>query len=266
MLFLLLSAGLMIFFEHLSKIEAARSFSIFAYILTYIYSWDLVAKVVGLALFWRTPSGLLLCMVLFFSILAFYELVHRIAKANIDKKVSISAIVLLAVVGATGAWHNTFPREELVLPKLSAEEQIFKIDVKFPLFGFFELEVLRIHGIDKAAWYDRNEHGPILVRTTPDKIKRVNFGWAPIEPAPEWEPFAPREPNKSVLSTIPKMLYFIFLWSKAWMPILLFALFYYMEHPRMNFFSEIFPRQRFIYHDLGSIISNNSLHVFPSNS
>ncbi len=267
-LFLVFSAGLMIFFEYLSQIEGIRSLSIFAYIFTYNYSWNPVTNAVGVAWLGRGQIASVIGIFLFFSILSFYEAAYRIVneyfKSNIDKRVFFSIIALLLLGGILGAWYNTFPREELILPPdLSMEEQAFKIDVGFPLFGFYELEILRLHGIDNAAWYDRNEHGPIVVKTTPDKIAKVNFGWAPIEPAPEMDNIAPKKPNKSILQIIPKMLYSQFLYSEIWIPMLLIPLFYYARYPKSQVLEKFSLSKRLPIIILVALLIVTSLRSFP---
>ncbi len=232
---LLISGGLMMLFEHLSKIETIRSISIFSYVFIYIYSWNPVTNAIGVGLFGGQISYVI-SIILFLTILAFYELVYQMAKAGlklkIDKIIFISLVVLLAVGGLSGAWQNTFPKEELLLPDLSNEEHTFQIEGSATIFGIFELEILRIHGIEKADHRSTGndfELGPIVAKTTPEKIKRVNFAWAKITHAPEKERTAPTTPNNGILQFVPEMLFFIFLASQVWLFGGIFLIFYYTD-------------------------------------
>lgn len=91
------------------------------------------------------------------------------------------------------------------------------------------LEILRLQGLD-ARWMDSWEHGPILVKGSPEQVSRLGFTWVKdismyghsIAPAP------------SLISSIPISMLGLLVKNYLWLVIITAAVLYYAKGVRVR--------------------------------
>lgn len=209
----------LLFLEVFSAFETLRPLALPAYLLVLLYSWNILYILLKLG---QSPFILYAFFSYFFilSLLAFYELAIRIAKNKSKTRTAFASVFFLLSIAAL--YHYLAPVQT---PEITAEgeyDYALEVSANPVLDAIATIEVLRFQGLE-ARWLGTWEHGPILVKGSPEQVSGLQYSW--IRGVSSYEHAV--APLPGLTRSIPRTLFRFMLNNYLWLILLTAALFFY---------------------------------------